>query len=403
MAAKKAGAKKAAKKAVAKKVATKKAVAKKASKRTAPSKRLLSDLETRFEKSFGPDRLITSHEFPRPDFISTGSIELDDKLGGGWALGRLIEIWGPQGGGKSSLALTGSASFQRNDPRNVAYIDVEHTYDPEWAKKMGVDLDRLHIVVPDTAQSVANAVKMLVDSEVFSLVVIDSVGAMFGAAEQEKDAEDAVVAEVAKVVTRAVKLGAEACARNECTVMLINQVRANIGGYGAASTHSSGGYALGHATSQKVKVGRKDAFNAPMLGEVGQVYCGHEMSIRVERNKLADPQRVAVVNLMTRNTPEYGPIGIDRVAEAFLVGQREHVGIIVRSGAWYSFVEPSDTPISVIKIDGEFKAFDAETGEDRTLYYRSNGKEEMIDYLRQNPEAVDRIVDRLKQVQSQAV
>lgn len=317
-----------------------------------------------FEKSFGEGRLIVAEDFAPYEVVSTGSPLLDDAMGvGGYVRGRLVEIWGPDALGKSTLALIGIAEFQRQFPdERAAYIDVEGTFDKGLAAGLGVDLSRLFVYEPNSAEEVADAMKRMLTGGVFRYIVLDSIGAMIPEAEKQKDADEATMAIQAKIVTRMVKIAAVEARLSKAVVILINQVRANLS-YGADTT-TGGGFALKHCTTHKLKLKRTGAkpYTVKIDGE--EHYVGHELAIQVERNKVAPPRRTAIVSLFNQASEKYGPRGLDRADEAATLGLRRDVGIIQQSGAWYTITT---------------------TGE------RCNGRPALVDALRSDPDTVAKI------------
>lgn len=329
-----------------------------------PNARALAEFRKKFAKDFGEDRLIRAVDRAPYEVISTGSLALDYALGcGGYVEGRLVEVWGVDSIGKTTLCLMGIGEAQRKHPdKLVGFIDMEQTFDKGLAAGMGVDLELLDLYTPNSAEDVADAMKRMLQSGFYSMIVLDSIGSMIPEAEKEKDADEAVVALQAKIVTRMVKIAAVEAARTDAVVLMINQVRANVGGYGADTT-TSGGFALKHVTTHKLKMKRTGtpAYTIQRDGE--KVVVGHEVSIEVERNKVAPPRRVAVLNLFNQPSERFGPRGIDRAKEAFVLGSRRDVGAITRAGAWYTLP------------DGE----------------RCQGEEKVLDALRDKPELITQI------------
>lgn len=325
--------------------------------------RSLDAFKQKMAKTYGDGVFTFSPTVVEYDVIPTGSLELDLKLGvGGFPVGRLHEIWGAEGTGKSTMCLILVAEAQAKFPdRVVAWIDVEHRFDKPWAVAHGVDLDRLILIVPSNAEDVADQVKDLCRSGLVSLIVVDSIGAMIPQKEIEKDAEDAVVGKQAQIVTRMVKIAAVEADQTKTTVMMINQVRANISGYGNPMT-TGGGFALRHSTTTKLQIKRRSgaSFLAKMGGEDRVV--GHGLAITVERNSVAPAYRTADINLFHVATDKYGPIGIDRADEATNIGM--DTGVIIQNGGWYT-----------LSITGE----------------KVNGRPAMVDLLRQNPDLIPQI------------
>ena len=327
----------------------------------------LSKFQERFNKSYGEDILITSETAKPYEILSTGSLSLDYALGvGGIVEGRLVEMWGPEGVGKTTLAMMMVAEAQKKYPAKPAvWVDMEGVWDWDWAVAHGVDIDpsRLFLVEPSSSEDVADQIKDCMASGLFSVVVLDSVGAMITEKEKEKDANEAVVAANAKIVTRMVKLAIVEGRNTGTTPILINQVRSNIGSYGADTT-TGGGWALKHASSFKFKLSRTGTppLKTKINGEEATV--GFEIKVRVERNKVAPAYRDGTMVLFNQPS-KFGPVGIDIADEATTLGIK--TGIIEQGGAWYTL------PNGV----------------------RLNGKDRVIDHLRENPESIAEVRSRL--------
>lgn len=329
----------------------------------------LTRFKTNFAKSFGEDTLKTYGPDYRYDVIPTGSIALDYALGcGGWIKGRIAELWGPEQLGKSTQLMISMAEAQRVDPDKMqGWIDVEKTWDPHWAELHGVDLDRVLIAQPDNAEDVADIAKDMVMSDLLNMLTLDSVGAMIARAEKEKDASEATVALVAKIVTRMTKLMAAEAPRYGVAVGIINQVRANISGKGprVAQTTRTGGFALGHVTTHRCKFGRgKDTYTIGSRSDTAntEVQVGQQVSIIVEKNKVAPPKRTALLTFFNCTTEKYGPVGIDKAFDAFSMGIQ--LGVVgQRGGGYYDLPDGSE----------------------------HRGKETVLDYLRSNVAARDAI------------
>lgn len=330
------------------------------------SKAALDKFQERFTKAFGKDTLMSASELPPYVVIPTGSLTLDIATGvGGYPLGRLVELWGVESGGKTTLTLIAIAEAQAKFPdKRTGFIDMEQTLDPTLAAGYGVDIDKLDVFRPTSAEDVADAMKMMLQSGFYSMIVLDSVGAMIPEAEKEKDADEAVVALQAKIVTRMVKIAAVEAPKAETAILLINQVRANVGGYGADTT-TGGGWALKHVTSLKLKISRTGTppYKVKVAGEDHLV--GQEIAIVVEKNKVAPPKRRATVNLIIEDSDRYGPKGIDKAEEAATLGLR--FGGVTQKGGWY-----------VIDATEE----------------QVQGKDKVVEYLREKPEIVEAIRER---------
>lgn len=302
----------------------------------AAATRALTAFEERFARTFGEGTLERSDTINPYPVISTGSLALDDALGvGGFVEGRINEIWGNEGVGKTRLLLMHLAAAQRQYPEKyVGLIDVEQKVDKAWAARHGIDLSRLYLYHPKVAEDVADALKEMIRSGIMSSIGVDSIGAMLPKAEVEKDAGDAVVGKQANIVTRMVKIATAEAPQYGVIVTCINQVRANLG-YGADTT-TGGGYALKHATTHKLKVSRTGTspFKAKVGGE--EIVVGHEIIVKVERNGVAPAYKSAVLVMYNQDTEKYGPLGLDVADEAVTMGVKR--GVIKQRGGYY------DTP-----------------------------------------------------------
>lgn len=297
------------------------------------------------------------------EVVPTGSMNLDLALGiGGWPLGRVVELWGPEHGGKSTTAMLAVASAQRMYPdKACAWVDMEQTFDEGWAERLGVDLSRLILVEnPHSAEDVADAYKRMVMSGLFSVAVLDSIGGMISRREFEKESDEEVVATVAKIVTRMVKQVAPMAKANGTCSLVINQVRSNIGGYGASES-TGGGWALKHITSVKCAVRRGESKSIRIDGK--EVPIGHEVNVRVQKNKLAPYGRVGSFWLYNTAT-DTNRVGVDPIPEIVDVGKK--VGVIEGS-TWLTL--PSGKQI--------------------------NGAVKTVDYLRSHPDEVEDISKRI--------
>lgn len=304
-----------------------------------PPTAALKKFEETFTKLFG-DSVPLKRDF-KYDVISTGSLELDYAMGcGGYIKGRLAEIWGPEGTGKTTMALVAIAEAQKADPEKMqGWVDMEQTFDPAWAKLQGVDTTKVYVAQPNSAEDVADIVKSMLESGLINMLVVDSVGGMVSKAEFEKDAEDAVVASVAKIVTRMVKIAAVYARAHDVAMLIINQVRANISGNGRGPAMTrGGGFALGHVTTHRLKAKRTGTtpYTVGTAATGSLVQVGQEIAFEVEKNKVAPPKRTATVTMWNQETEKYGPVGVDKASEAFSLANR--LGLYeTRSGAHYTF------------------------------------------------------------------
>lgn len=298
------------------------------------SKAALARFEAQFGKAFGEGAIERAGARNRV-IVPTGSMLLDFAIrAGGLPVGRVFEAWGPPSVAKTTLGMIQAAEWQKAFPdKMIGWIDMERTFDHAWAEAHGVDLDRLWLTKPNSAEEVADQLKMLLESELCSFVTLDSVGGMIGKKEFEKDAEEVTVGLIAKIVTRMVKIATVRASQFGCGVMIINQARANIGGYGA-DTQSGGGFALGHQTTLVLQ--HKKTGEPPLTigGVKNREIVGRTFAVLVAKNKLAPPNRTAMITLLNQPTGEYGPIGIDRGSEAFTLGELTEQ--FERAGAWYT-------------------------------------------------------------------
>lgn len=329
-----------------------------------PSKAALAKFMTTLEQRH-EDVSIRDLKGGPPEAVSSGCLSLDYALGsGGWVKGRLNELWGREQTGKSTMLNVSTAAFQQAEPNKLAaWIDVEGTYDLKWAVKHGVDLsgDRFLLLQPGNAEEVADLVKDLVNATdngepMFGFITLDSVGAMITQTEKDKDADEATVAAVAKVITRMVKICSADMGRTGAILNIINQVRANLA-YGADITRT-GGFALGHVTTHRVQF-KRTATKPYMVGGKGdEVQAGQEVAMFVEKNKVAPPRRTAIATFWNQDTDKYGPVGLDVARDVFNTA-RNIPGVFGRRGAWF------DLP------DGS----------------KHNGEDTVVKYLRENVEA----------------
>ena len=309
----------------------------------------------KMDKVYGVGKFILNPPVVPYRVIPTGVLDLDIKLKvGGWIVGRIHEVWGMEGAGKTLLSLLSLVEAQKCQPdRLVGFIDMEHRFDEPWAILQGLDLSRLVKVPSDDAEEVADMVKDMCRSGLFSLIVVDSVGAMISKKEIEKDAEQDTVGLQAKLVTRMVKIAAPSADKTDTTVLLINQVRANVGGYGAATT-TGGGFALRHSSTTKIKASRTEPIKMRIDGE--EVPVGYKHAFKVERNSVAPAGRTAETVVFNTPTERYGPVGIDRADEAATVGIATNV--ILQQGGGYYVITPTgervrgrDAVLDVLRAD----------------------------------------------------
>lgn len=308
--------------------------------------RFLADMDKSFGQGVAKIKTVNDYEV-----IPTGSLALDRAMSvGGYLIGRLTEIWGPPGGGKSSLSLIGAANAQAAYPdRDVIYVDAEHTYDPEWAATLGADPDRIIQVDPLHAENVADMVKLSILSDTASMVIIDSIGAVLTNNEFAKAADESDMGKRAQVVSRMINIAAGLAPRHKVAVIVLNQARANFG-YGA-DVKPSGGFVPAHSMTHRLHV--KRASSAYTTGtDEAKVNIGYEMGVKVERNKVGPEGRNVKFDFYTVGTAKH-PVGIDREQDVFNAALRS--GLIPQAGAYYTLgeerVQGKDAAFALMKAN----------------------------------------------------
>ncbi|OOR89435.1 recombinase RecA [Moraxella caviae] len=258
------------------------------------------------------------------DVISTGSLGLDIALGiGGLPKGRIIEIFGPESSGKTTLTLQAIAECQKQGG-TCAFIDAEHALDPIYARKLGVDIDKLMVSQPDNGEQALEIVDMLVRSGAVDMIVVDSVAALTPKAEIEGEMGDSHMGLQARLMSQALRKITGNAKRSNCMVVFINQIRMKIGVMFGSPETTTGGNALKFYASVRLDIRR--------IGSVkdGEEILGSETRVKVIKNKMAPPFRQTEFQIM------YGE-GINRLGEIIDLGV--DIGAIGKSGAWYSYGE----------------------------------------------------------------
>ncbi len=271
------------------------------------------------QKEFGEGSVMTLETMPKVnvEVISTGSPSLDLALGvGGLPRGRIIEIFGPEASGKSTLALEVIASAQKKGG-NVAFIDAEHALDPDYAKKIGVDIKKIIISQPDSGEDALNLVERLVKSGLFDVIVVDSVAALAPKAELEGEVGDHFIGLQARLLSQAFRKLTAVVAKTKTIILFLNQTRAQIGAMIGAQETTPGGKALKFYASVRIE-----------LKKVGQIKRGDEIigikvKARVVKNKVAPPFKTAELEIY------YGE-GISYEADLLNLGEK--LGIIKKTG-----------------------------------------------------------------------
>jgi len=278
------------------------------------------------EKQFGKGAIMSMADNPplSMDSVSTGSFGLDLALGiGGLPRGRVIEIFGPESSGKTTLAISTIAEAQKKGG-NCAFIDAEHAFDPEYAKKIGVNLDNLLISQPDNGEQALEICETLVRSNALDVVVVDSVAALVPRAEIEGEMGDSMMGVQARLMSQALRKLTGAVAKSKTTLIFINQIRMKIGVMFGNPETTTGGNALKFYSSVRLDIRRKAAIKK------GDENVGNNVQVKVVKNKVAPPFKTAEFDIM------FGT-GIDFEGEIVDTGVK--YGVVDRAGSWLSYNE----------------------------------------------------------------
>jgi recombination protein RecA len=309
---------------------------------------------SQIERQFGKGAIMKLNDelIRNIEAIPTGALSLDLALGiGGVPRGRIVEIFGPESSGKTSLALHVVAEAQRNGGI-AAFIDAEHALDPVYARAIGVDIDELLISQPDTGEQALEIADMLIRSGALDVVVIDSVAALVPRAELEGDMGDSHVGLQARLMSQALRKLAGTINRSDTTAVFINQLREKIGVMFGSPETTPGGRALKFYSSVRIDVRRIEAIKQ------GTDNIGNRVRAKIVKNKVAPPFRIAEFDIM------FGE-GISR--EGSLLDVAVEHGIVRKAGAWYTF-------------DGD---------------QLGQGRERAKEFLRENPEISVQLQDRV--------
>ena len=285
---------------------------------------LLNEALKQIEKQYGKGAIMKLGDRGNVDIdtISTGSLAIDNCLGvGGLPRGRIIEIYGPESSGKTTLALQVIASCQKDGGR-AAFIDAEHAIDPKYAKALGVDIDELILSQPDSGEQALEITEVLIKSGAIDLIVIDSVAALVPQAELDGEMGDANVGLHARLMSKAMRKLAGAMNANNCTTIFINQLREKVGVMFGNPETTTGGRALKFYSTIRVEVRKSEAIKN------GSEVVGNKVNIKVSKNKVAPPFKTCQVEIY------YGE-GISHVSEIISLGVE--LGIIEKAGSWFSY------------------------------------------------------------------
>ena len=276
------------------------------------------------EKQFGARSIMRlgDNEHMNVDVTSSGSLTIDIALGvGGYPKGRIIEIFGPESSGKTTVALQAIAEVQKNGGR-AAFIDAEHALDPVYAKNLGVNINELLLSQPDTGEQALEICDALVKSDAVDIVVIDSVAALVPQAEIDGEMGDSHVGLQARLMSQALRKLSGTMNKTKTTAIFINQLREKVGVMFGNPETTPGGRALKFYSTIRLDVRRGEQI------KLGDQIVGNKTNIKVVKNKVAPPFKTATVDIM------YGE-GISREGEVLDIGSE--LAIVDKSGAWYSY------------------------------------------------------------------
>ncbi|MEM7026830.1 MAG: recombinase RecA [Pseudomonadota bacterium] len=319
-------------------------------------KRALNMALSQIEKQFGKGSVMKMGDQPVAEIptVSTGSLGLDIALGaGGLPYGRIVEIYGPESSGKTTLTLSAIAEAQKQG-KTCAFIDAEHALDPIYAEKLGVNIDELLVSQPDTGEQALEICDMLVRSGAVELVVIDSVAALVPKAEIEGEMGDSHMGLAARLMSQALRKLTGNIKRANCCVVFINQIRMKIGVMFGNPETTTGGNALKFYSSVRLDIRRIGAIKK------GDEVVGNETRVKVVKNKVAPPFKQAMFDIL------YGQ-GISRHGEIIDLGVQQ--GLIDKAGAWYSY------------------------GDERI----GQGKDNVRNYLKENPEIAQELEAKIRE------
>lgn len=314
--------------------------------------KLIGDIE----KVYGKGHFFKGNDNPREEIpkLNSGSILLNTALGGGYPEGRIIEIYGGESSGKTTITLQATAEQQKKG-NLVAFIDAEHALDLEYAEQLGVNTGDLFISQPDYGEQALEILDKVVESGQFSLVIVDSVAALTPKAEIEGEMGDSKMGLHARLMSQAMRKLTGKISKSKTTVIFINQIREKIGVMFGNPETTTGGNALKFYASQRLECRKKSQIKD------GETVIGHELSVKVVKNKVAPPYKVANLKML------YG-IGISLEDELIdICVERE---IIKKSGSWYSY--------------GDSKL--------------GQGQGNVRDLLRDNPELVEELLNKIKEI-----
>lgn len=302
---------------------------------------------SQIEKQFGKGSIMRlgSQEKVKVEVIPTGALSLDIALGvGGIPKGRIIEIYGPESSGKTTLAIHILTEAQKKGEA-VAFIDAEHAFDPTYATNIGLDIDNLYISQPDFGEQALEILETLVRSAAFGVIVVDSVAALTPRAEIEGEMGDSHMGLQARLMSQALRKLTAIAGKTSTTIIFLNQLRMKIGIMFGNPETTTGGNALKFYASIRMDIRQKDK-----IVKDGQVI-GHSRKVKIVKNKVAPPFKEATFNMIY-------PMGIDR--ESSILDAASDLGVVDKSGAWFKYGEEQlgqgrEATIEVLKKDTKLR------------------------------------------------
>lgn len=330
-------------------------MAKKIDEETEAKDEALARAIREIEKAYGKGAVMKMGEKPHVDVdvIPSGSLLIDQILGvGGYPKGRIVEIYGPESSGKTTLALEAVSEAQKKGGR-AAYVDAEHAIDPEYAAKLGVDIDELILSQPDSGEQALEIVEMLANSGAIDIIIVDSVAALVPQQELDGVMGDNQVGLQARLMSKAMRKLAGILSRTNCLVVFINQLREKVGVMYGNPEVTTGGRALKFYASIRIDLRRQEAIKQ------GSEIIGNSVRVKIVKNKVAPPFRTCTVDMI------YGQ-GISREGELVDLGL-EH-SFLSKSGNWY-------------ELDGQ---------------KIGNGREAAKAFFRENKEAADVLEKKIR-------